>query len=414
MNSELNSAESATPTPAQFWMLCGLAFLFLGGHAIARPATESLFLQQYSSRLLPWVWLLEAVVAVGMVGVLNRAIARTPIAVIFDKTTLGSAISLVGLLAAYQLHLPGAAFVLYIWKDIYVVLLVEIFWILANIHYPIRSASRTYGLFCAAGTVGSLAGGVIVAPVAERFGTLTALWCVLPTLVFTLWGAKKLHMSPAFPQATTADKSLVRDLGILKQSSYIVLLALLIAVIQLVSNLVDLQFNQMVEATYPLLDKRTAMIGWVYAAIAVVALVLQLVTGSILRILGIATTLLIIPLMLLGFSGVFLVWTSITTITIVKTAGKSFDYSIFRAAKEILYIPLSYREKTAGKTVVDVLSYRVAKGIASVLILALGTAATLTGITYVVVGLLALWLLLTVAIVRRFHYQKQNSPSDAA
>ncbi len=33
---------------------------------------------------------------------------------------------------------------------------------------------------------------------------------------------------------------------------------------------------------------------------------------------------------------------------------KALDYSLFRAGKEMLYLPLSYGEKTRGKALVDI------------------------------------------------------------
>ena len=37
---------------------------------------------------------------------------------------------------------------------------------------------------------------------------------------------------------------------------------------------------------------------------------------------------------------------------------KAFDYSIFRAAKEVLYVPLSFDERYRAKEIIDVLGYR--------------------------------------------------------
>ena len=54
-----------------------------------------------------------------------------------------------------------------------------------------------------------------------------------------------------------------------------------------------------------------------------------------------------------------------------KVASKAFDYSLFRAAKEILYIPLSHAERTQGKAFVDMMAYRMAKGATSVMLLGL-------------------------------------------
>ena len=47
---------------------------------------------------------------------------------------------------------------------------------------------------------------------------------------------------------------------------------------------------------------------------------------------------------------------------------KMFDYSLFKAAKETLYIPLSYDARYRAKEVVDVLGYRTAKGATSAVI----------------------------------------------
>lgn len=47
---------------------------------------------------------------------------------------------------------------------------------------------------------------------------------------------------------------------------------------------------------------------------------------------------------------------------VAKSASKIFDYTIFKSSKEILYIPLSYEERTVGKAIVDMFSYRLAKG----------------------------------------------------
>ena len=67
-----------------------------------------------------------------------------------------------------------------------------------------------------------------------------------------------------------------------------------------------------------------------------------------------------------------------------------------------LYIPLSYREKTQGKSIVDMLTYRVAKGGASLILLgliAIGAANLATVMTLV---LIACWFIITIMVVARF------------
>ena len=86
----------------------------------------------------------------------------------------------------------------------------------------------------------------------------------------------------------------------------------------------------------------------------------------------------------------------------VKVASKCFDYSIYRAAKELLYIPLDYEEKTKGKSVVDIITYRVGKGGASLLVLALQGLALARLVPQLTLGLVVAWIAVTILIARRF------------
>ena len=57
--------------------------------------------------------------------------------------------------------------------------------------------------------------------------------------------------------------------------------------------------------------------------------------------------------------------------------SKTVDYSVFRAAKEVLYIPLSFTARYRAKMTIDALIYRSTKGVASAL---LSLAALMVGV----------------------------------
>ncbi len=139
-----------------------------------------------------------------------------------------------------------------------------------------------------------------------------------------------------------------------------------------------------------------------YAVIDAGSLALQLLTVFILRILGIPLTLLAVPA-ILGISVVsFLIAPSFAVVSVTKVTSKVMDYSIFRAAKEILYIPLTYTEKTQGKAVIDMMTYRVAKGISAVILTAIGVKAASAVLSPLMLFLVIAWLGITVVIVRRY------------
>ncbi|MFT5429889.1 MAG: AAA family ATP:ADP antiporter, partial [Myxococcota bacterium] len=186
----------------------------------------------------------------------------------------------------------------------------------------------------------------------------------------------------------------------LRQSRYLLFMLGMIATIQVVITLVDYQFNAMVEQAYPDTDARTAAFGYVYAAIDSSALGLQLLTGPILVSIGVRGTLLGIPVIIGGTLLAFAISPVFLTMAVAKVAGKCFDYSIFRAAKEILYIPLNFAEKTQGKALVDIMTYRVAKGAASFLLMGLGALGLLALLPVLSLVLVGVWFALTVGVTR--------------
>jgi ATP/ADP translocase len=106
--------------------------------------------------------------------------------------------------------------------------------------------------------------------------------------------------------------------------------------------------------------------------------------------------------------GAFVVSPRFLSMAVAKVASKVFDYSLFRASKEILYIPLTWEEKTQGKAVVDILAYRVAKGATSGLLLGLKAAGAGGWVSYVTLGLLGLWLLVVVALSRSWRARQER------
>ena len=85
---------------------------------------------------------------------------------------------------------------------------------------------------------------------------------------------------------------------VVRRSSYLFLVLLLICTVQVVITLVDLEYNAVLEATFTDTDERTAVIGYVYAAASVGTVVLHALTGPILRLAGVPLVLLAVPMLL--------------------------------------------------------------------------------------------------------------------
>ena len=382
--------------------LAALIFVILASYAMARPATESLFLSHYTADHLPWLWILVGAGSLAVVTLYNRFSATTDLVTIFGAVSAISASILALILLGMSDNTPALTWVLYVWKDLYIVVLIEIFWSFANCTVPQDRAKWWYGLFCVLGSLGGMAGNLGVGWIAQTSSTLSSLWTVVGLLALSGVGAWMLaRWTGIRGTASTPKRSLLDGFHVLKSSRFLWLLMALIGTSQVVITLIDYQFTTAVAANFPDEAERTAVFGRVYAAIDMVAINLHLSTGPNIRLLGVAVVLMAIP-GLLGVSVMgFALVPKFGAIAVGKVASKAFDYSLFRAAKEILYIPLSHPERTQGKAFVDMMAYRMAKAGTSALLLALLALGQPQLALAVTIACLLLWIWLTLQLNRR-------------
>jgi AAA family ATP:ADP antiporter len=384
--------------------LCLFAYLVLASYAIARPPIESMFLAAHQSRGLPAVWLAVAATVLVAVGAMRRAVVRWSLTRVFVGAAVVSSVILAALLSARAAGVPGASFALYVWKDVYVVVLIELFWSIANVISPAARARWTYGLYCLAGSLGGASGNLLVGALSQRIGSAAATWLVIPLLaagcLACLAVGSGARAAIAAPVVTVVPPGEAAQPGVVRRSKMLLIMLAVVVVAQLTITLIDFQFNAVVEREITDVDTRTAAIGRVYAVVDLASMLLQVASGPLLSAIGVPATLVAVPLVLgLALVGVAAV-PRFSSVAASKIASKSLDYSIFRVAKELCYVPLGYAEKTQGKAIVDVLVYRLAKAGASLLLLGLA-AAHVTGLVVpIALGAVGLWTLLAVLLGR--------------
>jgi len=376
-------------------------------YALARPASESLFLTHWGSEALPQVWIAVAFTAVVVGGVYSRFAARVGLTRLYGAVGLITAAALAALQLGRGLAPDAATFALYVWKDVYIVVLVEIFWTVANTSFQLKTARWIYGLFCVMGSLGGMTGNLLVGELADRFGTEQAVWGVVPLLGLSwlsgaLLGPPDVLSGGPGSAPGKAKASLFAGLKVLRESPYLIWLLALIASVQVVITLVDYSYNAALEVAYVDTDARTRVIGQIYFAIDAVSMGLQMMTGPILKVVGVPLTLIGVPLLLSTAVGGYMLIPRFLSMAVAKVASKALDYSLFRAAKELLYLPLSYEEKTQGKAFVDIMTYRVAKGGASLLLMALVALEMTDMVTTLCLVGGVVWLGLTLVVVQRY------------
>jgi AAA family ATP:ADP antiporter len=388
-----------------------IAFTSMLGYSLARPATKSLFLQELGRDFEPYVWCVTAGVVVVAVSIWNRASARVDLARMMALVGIISSVCLALLLLLYETSAPEstsraiATFSLYGWRDVYIVVLIETFYAFANAVFPLSTARWAYGMFGALGSVGGFVGNMSVGRLSAEIGTARVPWLVIPTLAVicgvALYVAKRAGEPPR-RGAQSLSPGLIEGFRIVRDSRYLIWVLALIAATQLATNVLDYLFSGVLETHFSDQELRTAAIGHVYAAIDVVTLILNVTAGVVLLWVGVGRVLLLIPMLLaVSVFGALLV-PGFMAVAVAKVVNKGMDYSLFRVAKEAVYLPLNSAEKRSGKAVIDILTYRVAKGVASLFLLGLVALQAQGLAIYLVIALILVWIGITLKLVREY------------
>lgn len=348
-----------------------------------------------------------AVFAGGCVAVYNFFALRVALPTLLIVAAVTNAALLILLELLRQAEWSASPFVLYVWKDVYIVIMLEIVWSWANVVFRSTTARWAYGFFCAAGSLGSICGNLTVGMLASRFGTSSNLLFALPLFAVIGWVATWPAAQAARHRFAAAKQHPV-DFELRPTTRrYLVLMLSLIVIVQLVITWLDFVYNQTLETAYPEVDARTAVTGQVYAAIDSVALILQLSTGALVRALTLPVVLVGIPTLVGASVGALLAWPGFVSAAASKTLSKAMDYSLFKASKEMLYLPLNYGEKTRAKAIIDMFGYRSAKGAASVLLMLLVSVVTVPALVALTFFGIVCWWLLAYRLGRRLAISDQ-------
>ncbi len=140
-------------------------------------------------------------------------------------------------------------------------------------------------------------------------------------------------------------------------------IGLLILSTQVISTVLELRFKGLVETEIPVTDTRTAYFGNFYAMLGAISAIMQLIVVPIaLRFVSLKIIHIGIPIVHLLNGLVLTLKPSLRTSARAFLTFKALDYSLFRAAKELFYMPLSYDERYRAKQIIDSFGYRFAKG----------------------------------------------------
>lgn len=383
-------------------------FIILAYYQV-KAASRSLLIEYGGAEALPFAWLYSALALVAVIAGYHRVVARFERARVVLASLLVFAALLVLFRTVFTPRDLVTATAFYVFVDIFSVVLVEQFWSLTDSVSSNDEGRRSFWFVGTGGLVGGVLGGLLASWLVRYTPLETPdLLYACAGLLLVVWGLNLLmYRAGVYAEVHEAPSQNAGDWQVMFRDRYLVLIALLLCCSQLAQPVVEFQFLHMAEREYTELDARTAFISEFFSLLGVISIgVNVLLTPLMHRLFGAIGGLMLQPLVLAASSSVFWFSPSLWTAGAMKISDRGLSYSINRASKELLYIPVDPVLTYQAKAWIDMVGYRLFKGIGSGLILlALGVLpaeGAAIDLSWVTLAICAVWTLTVLGMARAY------------
>ncbi|HEX6217108.1 MAG TPA: Npt1/Npt2 family nucleotide transporter [Vicinamibacterales bacterium] len=391
-------------------------FLTMASSVASKAARDALFLDRYRAIDLPYVDIAIAV----LVGIAASTYLRLGHRLNLRNLQVGSLVFFaVNALvfwswSAFASHESGVLFVvIYLWVGVFSVLAPSQVWTLANHVMTTREAKRLFGFIGSGAILGWIVGGLVTRAGVSRFGTENMLAFVAVSLllcaaiVMWIWRERPSYIGNDMPASGHERQTfpLWSSFRLVRGSPYLRAIAALVIISAVTTTVAGWQFKAIAKAAVPDTDDLAMFFGTFNMIAGLMSLLLQLLlTGRVLRTLGVGPALFIVPTaMLLGSTGV-LILGSIVAAAALKASDQVLRYSIDKATVELLYLPVSSAHTFRVKSFIDTVVYRAGDASGGLIVLLFAAVLGWSPSQMSVVGivLVAAWMI--AAFVARRQY----------
>jgi len=350
--------STGSAVPLAMLGAAGVIAQFVAGKA----ARDALFLARFEVTQLPLMVMAGSVFSIACALLMSRVMSRTPPARILPFAFAGSAVLVLLEWVLATAHPHAGAVVFYLHMLGLAPVLVSGFWTLLSERFDPRTAKRRLGHIGAAGTFGGLAGSLI----ADRTAVWATASAVLPILAiinlvcaWVVWrlaladaGERERQASAAGHQAAGVAPS---GLAVVARNTHLVNLAALVLLTTVGATLVDYVFKARAVAAIGRGDALLRFFALYYGTTSVLTFLAQVtLSRPVLERMGLAPAVGAPSFAVVAGGLGALVMPGLPAAAVARGSEFVSRMSLFRSAYELLYTPVSAREKRAAKSIIDV------------------------------------------------------------
>jgi AAA family ATP:ADP antiporter len=291
--------------------------------------------------------------------------------------------------------------IFFTWTAIFNLFVVSVFWGFLVDVFSNEQGRRLFGFIAAGGTIGGIVGSTLTATLVSHTGRSIPLLLSAALLEVAVLAVRRLSRissglreRPANEDQTPVGGSVLSGITNAARSPYLLNISLYLLLFTILSTFLYFQQAEIVKTSFASREARTAFFANVDLAVNVVALSIQLfLTGRIMKTLGVALALTLLPA--LSMAGFFWlgVQPSLWAVVILQVFRRGGDFAVGRPAREVLFTVMPREDKYKAKSFIDTFVFRAGDQLGAWVYAFLGFLGLgISGIGLAAVPIAAVWL----------------------
>lgn len=354
-----------------FFFFCVLSALM-----VVRPAREALGMRS-GLDTVRWLFVGTAVVTLAVNPVFGWLVSKFRTTTFIAATYLffGAALLVFWWLITFAPDRVGevSGRVFYVFFSVFNLFSTMVFWALMVDRFSLEQSKRLFGVVAVGGTLGAMFGPWLAWTYVEQIGTSNLLLIAVGFLGLAVLAAAVVARlqpesgrgaAPGAPKTAPDQEKVIGGSALegftdVLRSPYLLGIAGFVLIMSIMATFIYFTRLQMVAAMTEVVDEQTGFFAQIDFWTQFATLMLQLlITGHIMRRLGVAVAMALLPLTVaLGFAGL-VISGSFAALILLEASYRAVQRGITRPARETLFTVLPRRDRYKGKAVIDTFVYR--------------------------------------------------------
>lgn len=395
-------------------------FLVLASFVVGKAVRDALFLDEFGALLLPYADIAIAAIVGLWVAVYLRLARRLGVRRLQIVSLVGfAATCLVFWVLTITLNAGWLTPVIYIWVGMFGVVAPAQVWTLANYVLTTREAKRLFGFIGSGATAGWIVGGYLTRAVSGRYGAessligmAVALAAAAVVVVYLTRVATLRDDEPDCDDDEELSVGVRQSIRLIARSPYLTAIAAVILLSSFATAIAGWQFKAIAAMYLDGRDELAMFFGTFNLYAGLLSFALQwLLTGRLLRKLGLGFALFVVPVALTFGTIGLLASGTLAAAILLRGSDQVLRYAVDKPTVELLYLPVPVEQTLQAKSFIDTVVWRLGDGFAGLTVLLFASVLQFSAVSMSWVNLVLLggWLAAAWFARRQYVVNLQDS-----